>query len=80
MRRVRGRNGGGGVMIDMKSALRDELMNMGANALKGKNCSCSVQDLMSCGRDFSDIEECEPAVERVCPHCGETIVIGLMSI
>ena len=59
-----------------KVMLEASLRQFGYSGLTSADCpfgGCSTDDLMPCQRDEVDFDECKPAIEKVCPHCGGTV-------
>lgn len=64
-------------MINVKSIISASLRSMGADGLVSDDgyCKCWINDLAPCGKSISEIDDCTPAVERLCPKCGSGVFV-----
>ena len=54
------------------------LKKIGADGFRNRRtgCQCLIDDVVSCGDAQHAIRYCVPISERICPCCGEKVILS----
>ena len=65
-------------MSNLRDLVGDSLRSIGFDGLLNDKdgCFCHLGDLMPCDKPAHDLVDCKPAIERVCPTCGEAVFVN----